>query len=152
MLVGTNVFLGSVERSDVSRQPISDLAKAEFPLANGLGNETVGSEGLKFEIKAVDPQERIRSGKADPLVPVEKSVVVGKRFHVSGSFVKKIFIVAGLWTEDGGLQETAIAKPVNATKFFDELPVHFDNFRDCQISPLRHLFCEKFMELAVLVR
>lgn len=121
----------------MSRKPFSDLAYSEFSLGDGLGDEFVSRDSLQFEIQSVDTKKSIGGSQADSLVAIEKSMIVGKRFHERRCFVDEVVVVAILRAENGCLKKTLIPNSVNTPEFVDELTVHFDDFCHRQIEIAR---------------
>lgn len=108
--------------------------KSKLSLADGIGDKRMGRQSLQLQIKAIDSEERVRCGEADPFVPVEECVVVGQRFHERGGFVNQVIVIAGLRMEHRRFQQAAISEAVDSPKLFDEMPVHFEDFADRQVG------------------
>ena len=73
--------------------------------------------GDDLEKETVDPQERVGRGKCDAaLVAVQEALTVGERFHQHCGFFFERAVVAGLRTENGGLNCALVADTMKAAE------------------------------------
>jgi hypothetical protein len=128
------------ERLDVLTDPVEDLGKAEFVPLHRADDECVSHLALDLDVKAIAPQEDIGGSEGDALVAVEKPMVIAERFHERGRFFFDGVVIAGLRTENSGLNRALIANTVEAAEQFDQSILHAVDFRYRKV--VRHLLGE----------
>jgi hypothetical protein len=109
----------SLDRLDMFSDPVENLGEAEFASLHRARDKCVSVQTFDLNIKAVASQENISSGKCDALVSVKEDMVVGERFHQSGSLFFDRGVIAGLWTKNCSLHSTLIADTLKAAEDFD---------------------------------
>jgi len=114
----------------VLADPTENFREAEFMALHGAVDEVVASRGFHFDVAAVTAQEDVGGGEGDALISVEEAVVVAERLHQRGCLFFERVVVAGLRTENGGLDRTLVADAVQASEHVDEPVLHLVDFRD----------------------
>ena len=109
---------------DVLTDPVEDLGKAEFVPVHRADDERVSLKALDLDVKAVASQEDIGGGESDALIAVEEAVIVAERLHQRSRFFFDGVVIAGLRTENSGLNRGLIANTVDAAKQFDQSMLH----------------------------
>src|SRR5208283_1653653 len=100
---------------------------------------------------SVRSKHHIRQSKTYPFVSVNKSVVVSQRLQQSRCFFNQIVVVAILWSENGGLQQSPVSDTWESAEFLDEQAVGFNGFSHSRVNANWHLLSQKMEELAVLL-
>src|SRR5450759_3944740 len=122
---------------DVLTDPAEDLGKAEFVPLHRANDKRVSVQALDLDVKAVAPQENIGGDESDAFVAVQEAVVVGERFHQRGRFFFDGVVIAGLRTENGGLNRALIADTLKTAEQLDQSVLRTVDFRDRKV--IRHL-------------
>src|SRR5208283_4911997 len=100
---------------------------------------------------SVRSKHHIRQSNTYPFVSVNKSVVVSQRLQQSRCFFNQIVVVAVLWSENGGLQQSPVSDTWESAEFLDEQAVRFNGFRHSRVNANWHLLRQEMQELAVLL-
>ncbi len=95
------------KRPHVLADPVKNLRETKFPAIHRAVNKLVPCLRIDFDVETVAPQEDVGGSEGDPLVAVEKAVVVAERLHQRGRFFFERVVIADLGTENGGLPEIA---------------------------------------------
>ena len=107
------------ERLDVLTDPVEDLGKAEFVPVHRAIDERISVQALDLDGKAVAPQEDIGGGESDAPITIEEAVVIAERLHQRGRFFFDGVVIAGLRTENGGLNRPLIADAMETAEHLD---------------------------------
>jgi len=96
----------------MAANPVDDLDESEFVALHGAGDELIPGCAFDFDVGAVAAKKHVGGGEGDALVAVEEAVVVAEGLHERGCFFFKGIVVAGLRTEDSGLNRAFVANTV----------------------------------------
>ena len=99
--------------------PFEDLGKTEFVSVHRAIDERISVQAFDLDGKAVAPQEDIGGGESDALISVEEAVIVGERLHQRGRFFFDGVVIAGLRSENGGLNRPLIADAMETAEHLD---------------------------------
>src|SRR5208283_2537505 len=100
---------------------------------------------------SVRSKHHIRQSKALSFVSVNKGAVVSQRLQQSRCFLKQIVVIAILWSENGGLQQSPVSDTWESAEFLDEQAVGFNGFSHSRVNANWHLLSQKLEEFAVLL-
>src|SRR5580698_1730878 len=112
------------KRPYVLADPVENLGETEFAVIHKAVDKFVPSFGFHLDIKAVASQKDVGGRESNPLVAVEEAVIVAQRLHQRGRFFFQGVVVAGLGTENGGLNRILIANTVQAAEPVDQEVLH----------------------------
>ena len=110
-------------------------------------DERVSSFAIYFQFEPVGPEQDIGGGEGDPLVAVDEAVIVAERLHQRCRLFFNGVVVAGLRTEDSGLNSALVEDTMSAAKSFDQVMLHQVDFGYRQV--LRHLLGETLKKVSV---
>ena len=123
------------KRLYVPSNPFTDLRQAKLAAVHcspdkAAINELVPSFRIDFDVEPIASQEDISGGEGDPLVAVEKAVIVAERLHQRGRFFFEGVVIADLGAENGGLNRILVANPVPSAEPVDQEVLHLIHLGD----------------------
>ena len=124
---------------DVIVDPLKDLSEAELSTGDRTHHKFKSRDGFDGQVESANKKKRMRGGKGDALVSVEKRVIVRQGFQESRRFLGHTVVIAGLRAEYRGFQQTTASNTIDPTVLIDLLFVDCENFGDGEVDTLWHL-------------
>jgi hypothetical protein len=130
----------SSELLGVKTEPIQYLRKPKFVRSYGADDKLVPIFSFDINVTPVATKENVGRGECDPLVAVEKAVIVAERLHQRRTFFLEGGVVTSLRTENGGLHSALIPNTLGSPEHINQQVLHLVDL--CHRQVLAHLLGE----------
>ncbi|HEV3481984.1 MAG TPA: hypothetical protein VGR97_06600 [Candidatus Acidoferrales bacterium] len=104
--------LGALGSGEVGVDPLKNWGEPELTLGDRRHYEFVSRASVYFQIKSVDEEKRVCGREGYAVIAIKEWVVVGKRFHEGGDFLRGPRVVTRLRTKNCRLQQAVVSDSV----------------------------------------